>query len=53
MPCVSVVAISPNAHFTLLCTSTLYTDIFTSSINNPLFNPYCLCFCCIKWPSKT
>ncbi|KAF6816313.1 hypothetical protein CMUS01_12290 [Colletotrichum musicola] len=48
MSSLSVVTTSPPARFTPLCTSTLLTHIFASSINNPLLYPYYLSFNYIK-----
>ncbi|KAH9226774.1 hypothetical protein K456DRAFT_1849740 [Colletotrichum gloeosporioides 23] len=48
MSSLSTIAISPPARFTPLCTSTLLTHIFTSSINNPLLYPDRLSFSCVK-----
>ncbi|CCF43863.1 hypothetical protein CH063_14518 [Colletotrichum higginsianum] len=53
MSSLSAIATSPTAQFTPLCTSSLLTHIFASSINNTLLYPDCLCFSCIKGPSKT
>ncbi|KAF4478964.1 hypothetical protein CGGC5_v012369 [Colletotrichum fructicola Nara gc5] len=48
MSSLSAVTTSPPARFTPLRTSTLLTHVFASSINNPLFYPYCLSFSCIN-----
>ncbi|OHW96711.1 hypothetical protein CSPAE12_04746 [Colletotrichum incanum] len=53
MSSLSVITISPPAHFTPLCISPLLTRIFASSINNTLLYPDCPSFSCIKGPSKT